>query len=100
MHDPYLDIIDEHWNNIAALYVTFQKIKPIIEYDLHERKIYSYPAKDYINGLSNRTRAMMRKQYKEASKNNKFILFIRDTKAQRLRSYVFDVPERKEENYE
>jgi hypothetical protein len=100
MDDPYLDIIDEHWNNIATLYLVFQKIKPIIVYDIHERKVYSYPAKEYINGLSGRTREKMKKQYRNACKNNKFILFIKDTETQRLRSYVLDVPELEEENHE
>ena len=33
MDDPYLDLIDEHWNDIAMMYDVFRDKKPIVEYD-------------------------------------------------------------------
>lgn len=92
--DPYLKLIDEHWHNIVMVYETFKDKKPIIEYDVTHEKIYSYPAKEYIQALSQRTRQQTRKQYKEAVRKNQFILFIKDFKNQRLRSYIFDLPSR------
>ena len=90
--DPYLKLIDEQWHNIVMVYETFQDKKPIIEYDIQNEKIYSYPAKEYIQSLSLRTRKQTRKQYNEAVRNNQFILFIKDFKNQKLRSYIFDLP--------
>ncbi len=93
MDDPYLDKIDEQWDHILMVYEQARDKKPIIEYDLQDMKIYSYPATEYINKLSSRTRIQMKNQYKEVTVNNKFILFVKDTEKQKLRSYVFDTPE-------
>ena len=93
--DPYLKLIDEQWDKIVWFYGTFRDKKPIIEYDVTNKKIYSYPAKDYIQALSRRTRSHTRKIYKEAVRNNQFLLFIKDHENQRLRSYVFDLPTRR-----
>ena len=90
--DPYLDLIDEKWDKIMLIYEVFKNNKPIIEYDITNKKIYAYPAKDYIQGLSQRTRGHTRKMYKEAVRDNQFLLFIKDYENQRLRSYVFDLP--------
>jgi len=76
------------------VYETFKDKKPIIEYDVTHEKIYSYPAKEYIQALSQRTRKQTRKQYKEAVRKNQFILFIKDFKNQKLRSYILDLPPR------
>jgi len=91
--DPYLDQIDEQWDNIVMVYQTFKGKDQIIEFDVTEQKIYSYPAGDYIQTLSERTRDQTTRQFAEAKKRNQFLLFIKDTKNQRLRSYIFDLPE-------
>ncbi len=93
MDDPYLDLIDGQWNNIAMLYLSFQDKNPILEYDLVKNKMFSYPAMDYVNGLTERTRNRTKKQYKEACKNNQFMLFVRDENNNKLRSYILDIPE-------
>ena len=92
-NDPYVDVIDEQWNNIVLMYRTFKDKEQIIEYDVEEKKIYSYPTAEYIGTLSERTRDHAKRQFAEASRRNQFLLFIKDTKKQRLRSYVFDLPE-------
>ncbi len=92
--DPYLELIDEQWHNIVMMYESFKDGKPIIEYDIMHERIYSYHAKEYIQSLSQRTRKQTRKQYKEAVRKNQFILFIRDIKNQKLRSYIFNLPSR------
>ena len=91
--DPYLDMIDEQWDNIIAMYRTFAGKKQIIEYDVTAQKIYSYPADDYIRTLSERTRDHTRSQFAEAASRNQLLLFVKDTRKQRLRSYVLELPE-------
>ena len=95
MDDPYLDLIDEQWNNIAMMYDVFGDKKPIVEYDLDNKKIYTYPANDYISTLTARTRNKTKKQYEKACKDNQFMLFVKDKRNKKLRSYVFDVPEKR-----
>jgi hypothetical protein len=93
MDDPYLDMIDEKWNNIEMIYNVFRDMRPIVEFDLDNKKIYAYPAHEYINSLSARTRNETKKQYEDACNSNQFMLFIKDEKNKKLRSYIFDVPE-------
>ena len=91
--DPYLDLIDEQWANIVGMYQAFQDKDQIIEFDVSEGKIYSYPAGDYIQTLSERTRDQTAQEFAEAKKRKQFLLFVRDAPNQRLRSYIFDLPE-------
>jgi hypothetical protein len=77
------------------VYETVKAKKPIIEYEITAGKIFSYPAEEYIEALSIRTREQTRKQYQEAVRKNQFILFIKDRKNQKLRSYIFDLPARR-----
>jgi hypothetical protein len=93
MEDPYLHLIDDQWMNIAMMYHLSQDNKPIVEVDVDSKTIYTYPAKGYIDTLTTRTRNEAKKQYEEACKNNRFILFIKDNRNKKLRSYIFDVPE-------
>ncbi len=91
--DPYLDLIDEQWDSIVLVHQTFQDKDQIIEFDVSEHKIYSYPAGDYIQTLSERTRNQTARQFAETKKRKQFLLFVKDTPHQRLRSYIFDLPE-------
>ena len=78
MDDPYLDIIDEQWDHILRVYEQSRDKKPIIEYDLQDMKIYSYPAMEYINKLSSRTRTQMKGQYEEVTPHSLyfFVVFV------------------------
>jgi len=88
--DPYLDLIEKHWDNIIMMYESFKDKNPIIEYEVHSKRIYSYPAAEYIGTLSDRTKDQTKKQHENAMKNNQFMLFIKDVKSERLRSYIFE----------
>jgi len=52
-------------------------------------RIIAYPAEEYIDGLSGRTRDQTRKQYREASANGALMVFVRDEQKEFLRSYIF-----------
>ncbi|NLS97581.1 MAG: hypothetical protein GXX96_36035 [Planctomycetaceae bacterium] len=90
--DLYWDMIQERWDAIILMYNTFRNKDQIIEFDVTDQKIYSYPAGDYINSLSERTREQTAQQFAEAKKRNQFILFVKDTQNKRLRSYILDLP--------
>ncbi|MFH1146306.1 MAG: hypothetical protein V1736_01200 [Pseudomonadota bacterium] len=92
MDDPYVEKIIEAWNTVSHAYTVYEHKKPIIEYELPHGIVYAYPAKEYIDSLSARTRDQARQQYEEVSEARKFMVFISDTDKKVLRSYVFDVP--------
>jgi hypothetical protein len=52
MSDPYFEAIQEQWQNIHGLYLTYRSKRPIILYDLQEKKIYAYPYKEFKAELS------------------------------------------------
>ncbi len=91
MDDPYINLIDKQWDNITKMYHLYRKHKPVVEYNITEGKVFCYPAKDYINSLSTRTRKITKKNYTKACRNNQFILFIRDEQNQKYKSYIFDI---------
>ncbi|MCL4205373.1 MAG: hypothetical protein KJ000_23065 [Pirellulaceae bacterium] len=92
-NDPYLDAIKNVWEEILLVYDTFRDKEQIIEFDVSDRKIYSYPAGDYIQQLSERSRESTLRLFADITKCNKFLLFVKDSQNRRLRSYVFDLPE-------
>ncbi|MBM4093400.1 MAG: hypothetical protein FJ276_28910 [Planctomycetes bacterium] len=91
--DPYWDMIQERWDAIILMVNAFRGKDQIIEFDVAEQKIYSYPAGDYINTLRERTRDETAHQFAEAERHNQFILFVKDAQNRQLRSYVLDLPE-------
>ena len=91
MSDPYLNLIDKQWDNITKTYDVFRKKKPIIEYNLDDNKIYAYPAIEYINSLSVKTKNEIKNKYMKACSNNEFLLLIRDEKNKKFRSYAFEL---------
>ncbi len=56
---------------------------------LNRIRIIAYPAKEYLEGLSDRTREDAKKVYREASAADSIMLFVRDEKRGILRSYIF-----------
>lgn len=82
--------IERAWNDHADK-------QPIIECDLAKREVGAYPAKEYIAGLSERTRADMQKCYIRAIREGSMMLFIRDSGNQVLQSYVLQTPKEAED---
>ncbi len=74
-------------------YDDFKDKKPIVEYRLPRKIVCVYPALDYINDLTERTREQTRLIYKKAVANGQFMVFVHDAENQVLRSYVFYVEE-------
>jgi len=94
MKDRYLDAIGEAWPTILRAYGDFKDRDTVIEFEMRRRIVYAYPAFDYINDLSSRTREQTHQLWREAAAAGQFLVFVRDTKNRVLRSYVFPVEDR------
>jgi hypothetical protein len=94
--DPYLDVIDEQWENILRMYSLFAAKGPVMLYDLQEQKIYAYPYKEFRADLNRRSRAILKKQYRRARANNQMVLFIRDAENRAFRSYTLNLVPKEE----
>jgi hypothetical protein len=88
MSDPYLEAIQEQWPNIRGLYSIYDSERPIILYDIQEKKIYAYPYKDFRAELSKKSQASLKQDYESASTHGSMIVFVRDNIRRKLVSYV------------
>jgi hypothetical protein len=89
--DPYWKILRQKWPYIQRLYETFAEKRPIMLYDIEERLIYAYPYEQYRLELSERSQSSLKKQYEDASANGMLVVFIRDNKKKKLRSYTVPI---------
>jgi hypothetical protein len=87
--DPYLSAIRQHWSTIKTAFLDQYAKRPIIEYQLPEQVVCSYPASAYIDGLTVRSRDATRLQYQEACARGHILVFVRDSDQRVLRSYEF-----------
>ncbi|MBI5367983.1 MAG: hypothetical protein HZA54_13165 [Planctomycetes bacterium] len=85
--DPYLEVVHEHWAEIVTLYRAFEERRPVMLYDLQERRIYAYPYAAYRAELSPRSRKLLTAQYREAKKEDRIVVFVRDNEKKKLVSY-------------
>jgi hypothetical protein len=90
-HDRLLEAACEHWSTILKAYNEFKDKKPIILYDIQEKRIYAYPYAEFKKDLSKKSQATLKEQYEAAQRNGKFVLFVRDNEAKRLVSYSLDL---------
>ena len=86
--DQYWETILQEWPRIINAYHEHEDKKPIMEYRLPDRTIYAYPANDYIDDLSLRSREDARNTYQRACLENKMMIFVKDMKNKILKSYV------------
>jgi hypothetical protein len=88
--DLYWDWIVQEWPRLISAYQEHEDKKPVMEYRLPDRTIYAYPANDYIDNLSLRTREDARNTYLRACLENNIMIFVRDMENKILKSY--DIP--------
>ena len=86
-NDPYLDVVAEQWKNILLLYLKFQDKRPVMLFDIQERRIYAYPYVEFKADLSKRSQGLLTRQYQEARREDKIVVFVRDNKKKKLVSY-------------
>ena len=89
MPDEYSEKITKYWDEITGMYILFKDKKPIIELEPNRIRIIAYPAEEYLDGLSERTREQTRKQYQKATATGALMVFVRDEEKEVLRSYIF-----------
>jgi hypothetical protein len=89
--DQYYSAIKEQWSNIRGLYMACASNKPIMLYDIHEKKIYAYPYKEFKAELSEKSQVSLEMDYKSTSVRGGMIVFVRDDIERKLVSYVMNI---------
>jgi hypothetical protein len=78
-------------NQELKLYKKFEDKKPIILIDVQEQKTYAYSYLDFKSSLTERSQAMLEKEYEGALLNNKVVVFVQDNEKKQLWSQDFDL---------
>jgi hypothetical protein len=78
-------------NQELKLYKKFEDKKPIILIDVQEQKTYAYSYLDFKSTLTERSQAMLEKEYEGALLNNKVVVFVQDNEKKQLWSQDFDL---------
>ncbi len=89
----YTKQLDEFWPTIMLAWKEHGDKNPIIECDVVKKKVFAWPAKEYINSLSERTREATQVKFKEITDKGGMMVFIRDSKNKILQSQTF-IPKR------
>ena len=85
----YSSEIDSYWATIERAWNDHADKHPIIECDLAKGQVVAYSGKEYIEGLSDRTRQETQRTYDRAVREGSMMLFIRDSDNRILQSHVF-----------
>jgi hypothetical protein len=88
MSDPYPEVIQEQWPNIWGLYLMYESERPIMLYDIEEKKIYAYPYREFRAELSKKSQESLKRDYEFACAHDRMIVFVRDNPERRLVSYM------------
>ena len=100
MEDTNDDLVDAaygSWPFIQMMYRRFEDKKPVILLDVTSGKIYAYPYRGYKKDLSEKSQRMLTEQYKQAVREDKIVVFVRDNEQRRLVSFLM---ERDKEGFE
>jgi hypothetical protein len=89
MKRDYSKQIAEFWPTVMQAWHEHADKLPVIECDIVARQVLAYPAMDYINGLSARTREATRRQYRRACAAGDIMIFVRDSAHRVLQSRVY-----------
>jgi len=91
--DDLLEAAMDKWSAIQKAYRDFAEKQPIILYDIQEERIYAYPYKEFKADLSKRSQGMLEVQYRDAKRDNKIVVFVRDNEQRRLVSFSLELEE-------
>jgi len=88
--DPLFDALSEVWKHIVEGYLQYEDGKPVMLYDIQEKRIYAFQYKGFKSEMSAKSQASLTEQYERAVAAGQMVVFVRDNEARRLVSYSMD----------
>lgn len=93
MNDPkvidYTEELSFYWDTLLHAWAEHCDQHPVLECDLAARRVAAYPAIDYLNDLSVRTRQAAIEEYERTTREGGMMVFILDSEREVLQSYSF-----------
>jgi hypothetical protein len=85
--DALYEAVCENTELILRAYALHEDKKPVLLYDLQERRLYVYPYEPFKADLTPRSQISLTDQYEKALDNNQIVVFVRDNVGRKLVSY-------------
>ena len=85
--DLYFGLVAENWEHIVRLYTIFEDKRPVMLFDVQEKRIYAHSYAGFMAELSKRSQVLLKEQYSEAIAGGKIVVFVRDNQKKKLVSY-------------
>jgi hypothetical protein len=76
--DPLFDAMSEFWEHIVVAYKQFEDNRPIMLYDIQEKRIYAYEYEGFKSEMSPKSQASVADQYEQAGKSGKMVVFVKE----------------------
>lgn len=89
----FADHIAEFWPAIRRAWDEHHDKNPILECDVGRRTVAAFPARQYLDTLSERTRDATRRQFARIEHAGGTLIFVRDNRTQVVQSRVFTARE-------
>jgi hypothetical protein len=89
-NDDLIEVAKSFLPQILMLYKCFEGNRPVMLLELPRQRIYAYPYREFKDGLSKRSQAMLEEQYAQAVAEDKIVVFVRDNETLRLVSMTFE----------
>jgi hypothetical protein len=89
-NDDLVNAALEIQEDIRWAYRLHEEHRPVMLLHVQQGRIYAYPYLEYKATLSERSQAMLEKQYEEAQQENMIVVFVRDEATRRLTSFSID----------
>jgi hypothetical protein len=87
MNDPYVDLIQQHWPQVTALYNQHAENHPVMLFDVQEGDLHAFPYDEFLTLLDAPSRDALADQYGRALENRQMVLFVRDVENKIFQSY-------------
>ena len=85
--DALYDAVCENSELILRAYALHEDKKPVLLYDIQQRRLYVYPYEPFKADLTPRSQASLTDQYEKALDHDQIVVFVRENLERKLVSY-------------
>ena len=90
VNNDLIELALEVQESIRGAYRLDEDSRPVMLFNVQEEQIVAYPYEEYKATLCERSQVMLEKQYAEARREDKIVVFVRDEATRRLISFSID----------
>jgi hypothetical protein len=82
-----LALVHEHWDTLVHVFRTFESKRPILLYDVQEKRLYAYPYQGFVEDMSAKERPVIAQSYERVLAGETILVFVRDNEKRKLVSF-------------